>query len=272
MKKNIFLLFTSTVFLVSLGGCEKTVKKQVEKALQDNPELLFNAIKSDPKKFFDTVRAASMEMNKVRRKQQSRSKDEIIRKAIEQGFNKPKKPDLSKNRTFFGDKKAPITIVEYSDYHCPFCKRGAQVVHRVLKEYKGKVRVLYKHFPIKPLGLPAAKYYEAVALQSFEKAKMFHDKVFENQSDLSQGREEFLKKMAKEVGGLNLKKLEKDINSKKVADLIEKDRKEAQNFGITGTPSFVINGSLIQGAYGFEDFKLVIDKHLEKIESKKNES
>ena len=73
---------------------------------------------------------------------------------------------MADNRAYFGDKKAPITIVEYSDFQCGFCKRaGEQSVKQVLDQYKGKVRVLYKHLPLDfhKQAMIAAQYYEAVA-------------------------------------------------------------------------------------------------------------
>ena len=270
MKTHPFLSSLSLlVFLFSLSGCEKMYKNQIEKSLKENPQLIFDLIKDNPSQFFETVRNASMAMNKKRREDSAKTKSETLQKTIDQGFNNPKKPDLSKKRAFFGEKNAPIVIVEYSDFQCPFCKRGAETMSRVLANYKGKVKIIYKHFPIKPMGLPASKYYEAIALQSPKKAQLFHDKIFENQIALSREQEEFLKKTVKNIGGLNAKKLEKDMKSEKIMSLIDADKAEAQKFGITGTPSFIINGSLIQGAYPYNDVKQVIEAHLNKKNDKK---
>lgn len=247
---------------------EKTQQGRMASFLKKNPELVFNVIKENPSQFFDVVRQASMSMGQKRKKVAQKKKVEVIQDAIEEGFKNPKVPKISKNRVFFGDKKAPVTIVEYSDFQCPYCARGAQTMEKFLKEYSGKVKVVYKHFPIKPQGLPAAQYYEAVALQSPKKAKEFHDKIFASQRSLSTGGDDFLKKVVKEIGGLDIKRVEKDAQSSKVQNTIMEDQTEARKFGVNGTPAFVINGSFIEGAYPYEDIKQIVDKHLEKVNKK----
>ena len=93
-------------------------------------------------------------------------------------------PVIEDSRVIVGAKNAPITIVEYSDFECPYCSRGFATVKQLLSEYKGQIRFVFKHLPLDfhPLAKPAALYYEAIALQSHEKAIKFHDKIFENQN------------------------------------------------------------------------------------------
>jgi len=111
------------------------------------------------------------------------------------------------------------------------------------------------------MAVPAAKYFEAIARQGHEKAEKFHDKVFENQKDLAESGEEFLKKVAKELGA-NMTTLAKDLKDASLMDRINKDKAEAEKFEISGTPGFIINGVSLRGAYPFEDFKQIIDRHL----------
>ena len=109
---------------------------------------------------------------------------------------------------------------------------------------------------------PAAQYYEAVALQSHDKAEKFHDIVFENQSELKSGKEKYLDSVVKKIGA-NLSKVKKDMESSIVKERIAADMAEAKKFDFSGTPGFLINGVSLKGAYPFDEFKKVIDRHLE---------
>jgi protein-disulfide isomerase len=104
------------------------------------------------------------------------------------------------------------------------------------------------------MAMPAAKWMEAVALQSPEKGWLFHDKLFQNQSQLS---EDFFKKTAKELG-VNVDKAAQDAESPAVAQKIENDINEAKSFKFSGTPGFLINGVPLRGAYPIEKFDEII--------------
>jgi protein-disulfide isomerase len=238
-------------------GC--TSKSQLEKTIEDNPEIVFNAIKKNPKKFVEVVNEA------VKTAQESAREDEAKQEQVrmEEEMKNPKKPEIEEGRVIFGNKSAPVTIVEYSDFQCPYCGRGFQTVKEVEKTYGDKVRIVFKHLPLEfhPMAMPAAKYFEAIAMQDHNKAEKFHDEVFSNQKELNADGEKFLKKAAKKVGA-NLAKVEKDINSEGVQKRIETDMAEAKKFEFSGTPGFLINGVSLRGAYPMPEFKKIIDKQL----------
>ena len=105
------------------------------------------------------------------------------------------------DESYRGNKDAPITLVEYSDFQCPYCSRGYKTVLSLLDKYKDKIRFVYKHLPLSfhPQAMITSQYYEALRLQSAEKAFKFHDKVYDEQKKLENG-ESFLKEVAKSVG------------------------------------------------------------------------
>jgi protein-disulfide isomerase len=243
---------------LGLAGCAS--ESQIKSVLEKNPELLFSAIEKNPEKFMEVVQKASMVAQ--RKQQEDAEKEEAAR--VENELKNPLKPEWSADRATEGTKGAPIQIVEYSDFQCPYCGKGYQVVQQVLKEYKGKVHFMFKHLPLPmhPLAMPAAQRFEAIALQSAEKAYKFHNEVFENQRKLGgPDGEKFLDTVAAKVGA-NVAQMKKDMNSDKVKARIDADMAEAEKFGISGTPGFVVQGVSVRGAYPFETFKGIIDKKL----------
>ncbi len=258
MKSTIVLLTTLAVVFLQIG-CTPS-KESLTKLIEENPEIVFNAIEKNPKAFIDTVNKAAKQAQVAAKEQ--RDKDD--KDKFEKEFSNPKKPEIDEKRVIFGNMKAPITIIEYSDFQCPYCSRGYATINQVKEEYGDKVRVIYKHLPLDfhPLAEPAAKYYEAISLQDHAKAKKFHDLIFEDQASLKTGKEKFLDKVAKKVGA-NLKRVKKDLTADIVKKRVAADIAEARKFGFSGTPGFLINGVSLKGAYPFPEFKKIIDRHLE---------
>ncbi|MEZ0391198.1 MAG: DsbA family protein [Pseudobdellovibrionaceae bacterium] len=256
MKKIV--LMSAAVGLL-LSACAPS-SKHIKEAIEKDPSIVFSAIEKDPEKFIEVVNKAARE---AQAKGAEKAASEETAKRDEE-FKNPLKPEIEDNRAIEGPKDAKITIVEYSDFQCPYCSRGYQTIQEVKKAYPGQVRFVFKHLPLDfhPLAMPAAKYFEAIARQDADKAYKFHDLIFQNQADLNAKKEQFLKDTAKKVGA-DMKKLDKDLADASLMERINKDVAEAQKFGISGTPGFVINGVSLKGAYPFPEFKTIIDKHLE---------
>lgn len=252
--------FAAAAMIFTLSGCFMT-KDSLKKMLKENPDILTEAIEENPAKIMDSLNSA------VRKAQQQQFEDreKAQNQEREEEFKNPKQPVIDEKRAIWGNKEAPITIVEYSDFECPYCKRGHATIEEVMKKYGDKVRVKFKNLPLDfhPMAMPAAKYFEAVALQGSDKAKKFYDYVFENQSNLSTKREKFLEEAVRKAGA-DLAKVKKDLDSEEVKKRIESDMEEARKFGFNGTPGFLINGVSIRGAYPVEEFSKIIDQHLAK--------
>lgn len=264
-KKEDFLkAFNTSISFILLGsfliwtGCAPSASS-LKKVIEENPEIIFGAIEKNPKRFFDIVNKAA----KVAQNSQREDEAKADEKKREEEFANPKKPEITKNRAILGKKEAPVTIVEFSDFQCPYCSRGYETVKAVVKEYGDKVRVIYKHLPLDfhPLAMPAAQYFEAINLQSSEKAYKFHDYIFENQGGLKSKGKKFLLEAAKKAGA-NISKMKKDLESDVVKKIIAADMAEAKKFGFSGTPGFLINGVMLKGAYPVSEFKVIIDRHL----------
>lgn len=258
--KTIIRILTLVLCLGLFASCSEMVKKTI----QDNPEIVFEAIKKNPGKFMEVVRNAAREAEK----KEMMAAQEKEQKAREDEFNNPKKPEIADNRAILGSSAAAVTIVEYSDFQCPFCQRGSDTVNRVLEEYPGKVKLLFKHLPLEskhPNARRGSEYFEAIAFQDNKKAYEFKKLVFQNQNETYGDAEKLYKKLAKKAGA-NMAKLQSDLKqkSKIIAGIIDKDVQEASKFGFNGTPGYLINGVSLKGAYPFPEFKKVIDRHLGK--------
>ena len=168
---------------------------------------------------------------------------------------------LADNDPVLGDPNAPITIIEFSDFQCPFCGRFySQTELQLIDDYvkTGKVRIIYRDFPLSfhPEAEPAALAAECANEQG--KFWEFHDKVFVDQDSMSIAQ---YKKWAQELG-LNTGQFNSCLDSKKYLAEVQKDFSDGAAAGVSGTPTFFINGQNIVGAQPYAAFKSLIDSLL----------
>jgi protein-disulfide isomerase len=158
-----------------------------------------------------------------------------------------------------GPENAPVTIVEFSDFQCPFCARAGPIVKQIVARYPEQVRVVYRHFPldsIHPRARPAA---EAAACAD-EQGRFweYHDKLFANAKALE---DVDLERYAGEVG-LDVAAFGACRTEGRKRELVERDVQDARSVGITGTPSFFVNGRMLGGAQPLEKFVELIEAEL----------
>jgi protein-disulfide isomerase len=170
-----------------------------------------------------------------------------------------------KGEPFKGGANARVTIVEYSDFQCPFCTRGyATIENQVLKEYGDKVRFVYKHYP-----LPFHNWAETAAVGA-ECAKQQKPEAFwKVYAGLFEGQKEITAENVKEKmtgmlqgTGVDMAKWNDCFDNKKTLPQVKAQMAEGSSVGVTGTPGFIINGRLVSGAQPFESFKAIIDDEL----------
>lgn len=161
-----------------------------------------------------------------------------------------------------GDPNAPVTIVEFGDYQCPYCKRFFDDVEgRIREEYikTGKVKMVYRDFPLEqihPFALPAALAAECA--RDEEKYWAYHDALFERQAKLQ--TLDFAA-LAGELG-LDRAVFKKCVDGKKYEGEVRKDYNDGVAAGVTGTPTSFLNGRIMPGALPYETFKAAIDTAL----------
>lgn len=157
-----------------------------------------------------------------------------------------------------GLAKAPVTIVEFSDFECPYCRKAQAVLGQLKTAYGDKLRFVFRHYPL-PFHKLAPKASEA-AMCAHEQNKFweYHDALFADSQSLA---EEALKELAKKVG-LDAAKFDECLKSNRHAARIAADSAEGKQLGITGTPTFFVNGIKMVGAVPLDNFKEVIDREL----------
>ncbi len=161
-----------------------------------------------------------------------------------------------------GPATAKVTIIEFSDYQCPFCGRVEPTIDQIKREYGKEVRIAFKHnpLPFHPNAKPAAVAALSAREQGEDKFWQLHEKLFKNQTALDEAH---YIQYAGEVG-LNVERFKQDMvqNKAKYEGQIQSDQAEASKYGANGTPAFFINGRFLSGAQPFEAFKKIIDEEL----------
>jgi protein-disulfide isomerase len=160
---------------------------------------------------------------------------------------------------FRGPANSPVTIVEFSDFECPFCKRAHPTLMQLLEKYAGKVRLVYHDFPLESIHPQARRAAEAARCANDQgKFWEYSDILFSESPNLGP---EDLKRYAAQVG-IDVKKFEDCVSAGVHKTTVQKDLDEGNRLGITGTPAFFINGRPLTGAQPAEAFARIIDEEL----------
>jgi protein-disulfide isomerase len=162
-----------------------------------------------------------------------------------------------------GGKNAKVVIQEFSDFQCPFCSRVGPTVKQISEEYKDKVRIVWRNYPLpfhQNAGPAAQAATEVFDQGGSDKFWAYHDLMFANQGSLARAD---LEKYAEQVGGINMAKFRAALDNKTHEARVKADMDAVTKAGASiGTPSFFINGKLLQGAQPFDAFKTAIDAAL----------
>ena len=200
-----------------------------------------------------------------------RVKIEELTKKVDQIASRPApaaqagQPDPNKVYTLpvgassvLGPPEAPVTMVEFADYQCPFCARNVPLIKQVMEAYPKQVKFVYKEFPLTSIhnnAMNASK--AAIAAQRQGKYWEMHHKLFENSSNLA---EDNIKKLAAEVG-LDVAKWETDYKSPEVEKQVQDDMRLGSQSDVRGTPTMFIEGKRVQNR-SLEGIKAMVDEAL----------
>lgn len=158
-----------------------------------------------------------------------------------------------------GPAAAPVTIVEFSDFHCPFCRRVQPTLGEILSRYPDRVRLVYRDLPLDGLHPQARRAAEAArCAHEQDRFWPYHDKLYAAGPDASDAT---LERLGREVG-LDVAAFAACLASGRHRDTVQKDVEEAERLGLTGTPGFFINGRPLSGAQPLEAFVEIIEEEL----------
>ncbi len=189
---------------------------------------------------------------------------DLAKEARDQAKSTATKINLE-GQPFRGPADAKVTIVEYSDFQCPYCSRGYDTVeNEVLKRYEGKVKFYYKHYPLPfhPWAEPAAVAAECAKRQSADAFWAAYRGFFEHQGDINP---ENLKAKSQELlkgTKIDMAKWNKCFDDRESLPEVKAQAAEASSIGVSGTPAFFINGESLSGAQPFESFQQIIEPAL----------
>jgi protein-disulfide isomerase len=171
-------------------------------------------------------------------------------------------PDIKSGEYVKGNPNAPVTLIEYSDFECPFCQRFVPTVEQLLREYPEQVKIVYRHFPLSfhPNAQKAAEAAECAGEQG--KFWEMHDILFAKAEQGTMGVE--IWKTEASVLGLNTTQFNTCLDSGKYASKVANDMNEGAASGVSGTPATFVNGVLISGAVPYAQLKAQVDQALAK--------
>jgi protein-disulfide isomerase len=166
---------------------------------------------------------------------------------------------------FMGPADARITLVEFSDFQCPYCSKAVAQINAILKAYPNDVKLIFKQYPLD--NHPAAAICAAAALAAHNQGKFWqlHDLMFANRSKL--GRPAILA-WAAQIG-LDMKRFTQDLDSDPIKKAVLRDSADGDKAGVEGTPTIFINGQRYNGEYDLDTIRPILDGELKRLAAKK---
>lgn len=247
-RSNILIL---CCFLL-LGGCvnKQILKSQVADIIKENPQMVLEALDDNSVQLLEIVERG---VDK-REKQKNKAR-------FEKELKNPFKPQIDVSRIILGNPNAPVTVVEYSDFLCPYCGQANKMINNMVKNHPEKYRLFYKHFPLHKGSRKIAQVYEAIASFDHDKALDFKDYVFSHQKQFAGNKLDIALSEAVTKVKVDMGLFKEALNSEKITKIIADDLEEADTFRLDATPTFMVNGVTIRGyvsAKKFDDITNII--------------
>ncbi len=246
VMKKVLILSVLSLMLIQNAFAQALASAEFEKAMEG-----YLANEKNVEKVGEALENYFRKKQEDRQQQQAKAEQE----EMESQFKNPVKVDVGSSPVK-GNPNAKITVVEFSDFQCPFCKRGMEVMYDLLKEYPNDVKVSFKNLPL-PFH-PQAKPAAIASLAAKQQGKFWemHDELFANQERLG---DELYVELAGKLG-LDVEKFKKDLLDPKIAAEVEQDAALATKLGVSGTPGFFVNGVQVKGARPLPYFKEIVER------------
>lgn len=240
--------FTAKAATVDNSKAQKSaIEAMIKEVIAKNPDIVLDVLKNNSEAVLEIAQQGNLQR-----------RHRMIQAQWVEDAKKPKSVDLT-NVAFRGSEKAPVTIIEFTDFTCSYCRQSEVIIEELLIKYGKTIKVVFKPFPKDelPISISAARYSQAAFMQDKEKGWKFYHILFSEPANLESGKEEFLKSAATRVG-LDVRKLQADAASKKVTDILRKSNEDAEKLDVSGTPYFLVNNLVIRGAVPKDIFEEAI--------------
>lgn len=175
-----------------------------------------------------------------------------------------KVPLTLKGRPSWGPENAPVTLVEFTDFQCPYCKRASRVVEKIKKNYQGRVRFVYKQFPLSIHNDADIAAEASLCAHAQDQFWPLHDMMFADPHNVDK---EGLMEKASQIDDLDTKKFESCLKQDTYKPRVQADRKEGIEVGVRATPTFFINGRIFRGNPTYEELSQAIEDELSSAQS-----
>jgi len=249
-----FVISASTACAARLS--DEEFASMLRQAVRKHPEIVLDALREHSETVLDIAQQGSHIRRKKNMENQWREE-----------LTQPKSV-ITANRPVLGFESAPVTIIAFSDFTCPYCQQAAEVLDRTLQARPQDVKLIFKHMPQgkdSPARL-ASEYFVAASLQNDQAPWILYKIFFAEPEKLSAETQDFTAKAA-EHAGLDMKKLAADLKSKKINEIIEEDMADAKKLHVEGTPFFLVNNLTVRGAVAYDLFNAAIDMALANIKN-----
>lgn len=251
----ILRLGALVVCSVLLSGCavfipDSVLEDRVREVVQENPDIVIDALAEDPIALLQVAEKGVKARHALQAEQRFRD-----------SLAAPLSPVVDDSRVMRGAADAPVTVVGYTHFLCSYCAHGAKDMKELLARRDGEMRYVVKHAPTSEAGELGALLFEALARQGHDKAWAFYDAAFAGQQDVlsSASPGDTLKALAAGLDGVDVGRLEADLQDDALRDLITSDLMEFQNFGFRGVPVYLFNGVPVEGSMSLAFFEKAVD-------------
>lgn len=251
----VLCLMCCLAFPVSLQAApieREEFAKMLREALRDNPDMVLDVLRSHSETVLDIAQQGSDQ--RVSKKLQAQWRLDM---------QQPKQVALE-DRPIRGTADAPVTIVAFSDFTCPYCRQAESTLRALMERHSGKIKFVFKHLPLKGRKNSdiAAMYHIAATFQDPEKAWKLYDLLFAGGPRIAEEGEPFIKAMAEEAG-LDMKQLAAEMKkATRVNTILNEDMDDARRLGIDGTPNFLVNNLIVRGALPLDFFSEAVSMAL----------
>lgn len=247
-----FCLFLCLPSSRAFGAVNEDFADTLRSVLKNNPEIILDILRNHSESVLDIAQQGSNMRRKKNMENQWR-----------EDLKQPKQAAIA-GRPVLGPPDAPVSVIAFSDFTCPYCRQAADVLERLMQARAGEIRLIFKHMP-HGKDSPArvgAEYFVAASLQNPQAAWILYKKFFEEAEKLTAEGAVFAARAA-EAAGLDMKKLHADLKSKKIRSVIDEDLADAKRLGVEGTPYFLINNLVVRGALSYDLFNAAVQTALD---------